>query len=196
MTATTSSTSRRTLVTFVLGALAFTAGLTAQSKPAITRADYGQWESLAVGGGRGGGGGGFSPDGQWIAYGINRTSRSNELRVTKIADASTKTFAYGGSQSFSSDSRWLAYSITQSEAEQERLRAANRPVQNSLGILNLATGESVTVESIESFSFSGDGKYLAMRRYQPAAANGGGPSTGSGPGRGGRGAAAGGGEAT
>ena len=125
MTATTSTTTRRTLVTFVLGALAFTAGLTAQSKPAITRADYGQWETLAVGGGgRGGGGGGFSPDGQWIAYGINRTSRSNELRVTKIADASTKTFAFGGGQTFSFDSKWLAYSITQSEAEQERLRAA------------------------------------------------------------------------
>src|SRR5215471_7425794 len=163
--------SRQTLATALLCGLAFTIALGAQSKPAITRADYGQWESLAVGGGGrggGGGGGGFSPDGQWIAYGINRTSRSNELRVTKIADGSTKTFAYGGSQTFSFDSKWLAYSITQSEAEQERLRTANRPVQNSLGILNLATGESSTVEGIESFAFSGDGKYLAMRRYQPA----------------------------
>ena len=60
MTATTPTTTRRTLVILVLGALALTAGLTAQSKPAITRADYGQWETLAVGGGgRGGGGGGF-----------------------------------------------------------------------------------------------------------------------------------------
>ena len=185
MTATTSTTTRRTLVTFALGALAFTAGLTAQSKPAITRADYGQWEALAVGGGgRGGGGGGFSPDGQWLAYGIDRTSRSNELRVTKIADASTKTFAFGGGQTFSFDSKWLAYSITQSEAEQERLRTANRPVQNSLGILNLSTGESTTVESIESFAFSGDGKYLAMRRYQPAPPANAGPSTGSGQGAG------------
>jgi dipeptidyl aminopeptidase/acylaminoacyl peptidase len=195
MTPTTPTTTRRTLITFVLGALAFTAGLAAQSKPAITRADYGQWETLAVGGGgRGGGGGAFSPDGQWVAYGINRTSRSNELRVTKIADASTKTFAYGGGQAFSADSKWLAYSITHSEAEQERLRAANRPVQNSLGILNLATGDSATVEGIESFSFSGDGKYLAMRRYQPAApgnaANGAGAPAG---GRGGRGGGGGGG---
>ena len=141
MTAPTPTT-RRTLITFVLGALAFTAGLTAQSKPAITRADYGQWETLAVGGGgRGGGGGAFSPDGQWVAYGINRTSRSNELRVTKIADASTKTFAFGGGQAFSSDSKWAGLQHRHSEAEQERLRAANRPVQNTLGILNLATGE-------------------------------------------------------
>ena len=179
-------------MTFVLGALAFTAGLTAQSKPAITRADYGQWETLAVGGGgRGGGGGGFSPDGQWVAYGINRTSRSNELRVTKIADASTKTFAFGGAQVFSFDSKWLAYSITQSEAEQERLRTANRPVQNSLGILNLATGDSTTIDAIESFSFSGDGKYLAMRRYAPAPpANAGAAGAGAAGGRGGRGGGA------
>ncbi len=164
----------------------------AQGKPSLTRADYGQWEALAVGGGRGGGGGGFSPDGQWVAYGINRTSRSNELRVTKIADASTKTFAFGVGQTFSFDSKWLAYSITQSEAEQERLRAANRPVQNSLGVLNLSTGESTTVEGIESFAFSRDGKYLAMRRYLPAppANAAGGGANAPGGGRGGRGGGA------
>ena len=113
--------------------------------------------------------------------------------MTKIADASTKTFAFGGGQTFSFDSKWLAYSITQSEAEQERLRTANRPVQNSLGILNLSTGESTTVEGIESFSFSGDGKYLAMRRYQPAppAGAGGGGANAPAGGRGGRGGGAG-----
>ena len=139
----------------------------------------------------------FSPDGQWVAYGINRTNRNNELRVTKIADASTKTFAFGGGQAFSADSKWLAYSITHSEAEQERLRAANRPVQNSLGVLNLATGESTTVDGIESFAFSGDGKYLAMRRYQPAPPAGAGGAGANAPagGRGGRGGG-GGGDAT
>ena len=143
MTAPT-PTARRTFITFVLGALAFTAGLTAQSKPAITRADYGQWETLAVGGGgRGGGGGAFSPDGQWLAYGINRTSRSNELRVTKIADDIDEDVRLRRAGRRSRPTRsGLAYSIGYSEAEQERLRAANRPVQNTLGILNLATGDN------------------------------------------------------
>ncbi len=36
-------------------------------------ADFGQWESLSRAGSRGG----FSPDGRWIAYGINRTNREN-----------------------------------------------------------------------------------------------------------------------
>jgi dipeptidyl aminopeptidase/acylaminoacyl peptidase len=173
---------------------AFIPRVAAQAKPAVTRADYGQWESLAVGGGRGGGGGGFSPDGQWVAYGINRSSRSNELRVTKIADGTTKTAAFGTQQVFSSDSKWVAYSIGQSEAEQERLRAANRPIQNSFGLLNLSTGEQTTLESIEAFAFSGDGKYLAMRRYPPAppAPAGRGDAAPAGGGRGGRGGAGGG----
>jgi hypothetical protein len=74
------------------------------------------------------------------------------------------------------------------EAEQERhARQIGRCRIHS--VLNLATGESTTVEDIESFGFSGDGKYLAMRRYQPAApANaGGGGANVPGGGRGGRG---------
>ncbi len=174
----------------------FVPDVAAQSKPAITRADYGQWESLSVGGGgRGGGGGGgaFSPDGQWVAYGINRQSRSNELRVTKIADGSTKTIAYGAQPAFSSDGKWAGYSIGHSEAEQERLRTANRPIQNSIGLLNLATGETATVEGIQSFEFSGDGKYVALRHYPPAPPNANGNNAnpaGGGGGRGGRGGGA------
>ncbi len=180
--------------TFVIS---FTPTLTAQSKPAITRADYGQFETLTVGGGGrgGGGGGGFSPDGQWVAYGIARASRSNELRVTKIADGLTKSVAYGTGQTFSSDSKWLGYAIGHSEAEQERLRTANRPIQNALGLLSLTTGEMTTVDGIEAFAFSPDAKYVAMRRYPPtppaadgaAGARGGG---GGGGGRGGRGGGA------
>ena len=193
---------KRTLIVGVICTLtlaffiSFTPTLTAQSKPAITRADYGQFETLTVGGGGrgGGGGGGFSPDGQWVAYGIARASRSNELRVTKIADGSTKTVGYGTGQTFSSDSKWLGYAIGHSEAEQERLRTANRPIQNSLGLLNLATGEMTTVEGIEAFAFSPDAKYVAMRRYPatPPAADGaaGARGGGGGGGRGGRGGGA------
>jgi dienelactone hydrolase len=158
--------------------LSFAPDLHAQGKPPITRSDYGQWETLAVpGGGRGGGGaGGFSPDGQWVAYSINRANRSNELRVTKVADGATQTAAFGAQPSFSSDSKWMAYSIGQSDAEQEKLRAANRPVQNSMGLLNLASGGTTTADTVESFAFSEDGRFLAMRRYPPAPPTSG-PST-------------------
>ena len=136
----------------------------AQTRAPVTRADYGQWESIAAAGARGG----FSPDGQWLAYSINRSNRENELRLLKVADGTTKVAAFGSQPVFSADSKWAAYGIGYSEAEQERMRTERRPVQNKLGLLNLANGDTTTIDGVQSFSFSGDGAFLAMRRYPPA----------------------------
>ena len=82
---------------------------------------------------------------------------------------------------FSADSRWLAYGIGQSEAEQDKLRSEQKPVQNKMGLLNLATGETTTIDAIESFTFSPDGAYLAIRPYGPETAGvGGGAASGGG----------------
>ncbi|MCH7991603.1 MAG: prolyl oligopeptidase family serine peptidase [Gemmatimonadetes bacterium] len=40
-------------------------------------------------------------------------------------------------------------------------------MRNELGLLNLRTGEQTTREAFEGFSFSDDGRYLALRRYKP-----------------------------
>jgi len=170
---------RQILITVILCVLVFTLTFGAQTKPSATFADYGQWETLA----RAGSYGGFSPDGQWLAYGINRTNGNNELRITRLADGKTEVVAFGSQAVFSSDSRWAAYRIGYSEAEQEKMRKEKKSVQNKLGLMNLTTGEISTLDSIESFSFSSDGAYLAMRRYRPEAA----ASTAVAPGRGGGG---------
>ena len=54
--------------------------LLAQSKAAPTAADYGRFESLAAQPR-----GGLSPDGKWLAYGINRSNRDNELRIVAVS---------------------------------------------------------------------------------------------------------------
>ncbi len=175
---------RRTAIIALLALTSLTLTLAAQTKPAATFADFGQWETLAPAGARGG----FSPDGAWLAYPVNRSNRNNELRLVRLADGTIKVAAFGGQPVFSSDSRWVAYSIGQSEGEQEKLRADQKPVQNKLGLMNLASGEMTTIDAIESFAFSGDGAFLAIRPYgpeRPAAAGGAG-----GGGRGGRGGAA------
>jgi hypothetical protein len=89
--------------------------LRAQTKPPVTPADYGQFETLAPAG-FGNISGGLSPDGKWLAYGINRSNRSNELRITNIADGTTKVTAFGTQPVFSSDSHWVAFAIGNSEA--------------------------------------------------------------------------------
>ena len=174
---------RRTAMTALLCFLTLTITIGAQTKPPATFGDYGQWETLAPAGGYGG----FSPDGRWLAYAINRSNRNNELRITKLADGATKVAAFGAQPAYSSDSKWIAYSIGQSEAEQERLRSEQRPVQNKLGLLNLERGETAPFDGIESFTFSPDGAYLAMRRYPPERPSGAPAPAGRGAPGGGRG---------
>jgi dipeptidyl aminopeptidase/acylaminoacyl peptidase len=131
----------------------------AQTKPRLTPADYGQWETLGVTS--------LSPDGKWLAYGVNRSNRNNELRIASVAGGEPKVAAFGAQPVFSSDSRWVAYSTGYSEAQEEKLRKEKKPIQRKLGLLNLASGEQTVVDGIESFAFSPNGAYLAMRRYAP-----------------------------
>jgi dipeptidyl aminopeptidase/acylaminoacyl peptidase len=183
----------------LLTTLALTCCLSAQTKLPPTSAEYGQWETLVEsgGGGRGGGvsAGGLSPDGKWLAYGINRSNGNDELRVTNIAAGNTKTTAFGSQAAFSSDSHWLAFSIGYSETQADRLRKDDKPVQNKLGLMNLATGEQTVIDAIQAFAFSPDGTWLAMRHYPPESASGAGRGAaaagrGGGGGRGGRGGGA------
>jgi dienelactone hydrolase len=157
---------RRTVTALLIGmSLTLTSG--AQTKTTIpqplTPTDYGQWETLVTTGTRGG----LSPDGKWLAYGVNRSNRNNELRVMSVADGTTKVAAFGAQPVFSSDSRWVAYGIGYSEAQEEKLRKEKKPIHRKLGLINLASGEQTVVDGIESFAFSATGTYLAMRRYAP-----------------------------
>lgn len=126
-------------------------------------ADFGPFERLAAAGERGG----LSPDGRWLAYAINRTSGENDLRVTSVADGTTKTIAFGAQPAFSSDSKWLAVSVGYSETQQEKMRKDKKPVRRKLTLVNLASGELSTIDNVESFAFSADGRQLLMRHYAP-----------------------------
>ena len=163
--------------TFAFLALATTAF--AQSKPTLAPSDYGKWETL--------GAGNLSPDGKWLAYEIRRTSGDGELRVAPVAGGKTQVVAFCSAPAFSSDSRWVACSATVSEVEQDKLRKAKKPVQNKLAVLEFASGAVTTVDDVQSFAFSGEGPYLAFRKYPPTAPSG--AANGAAPtgGRGGRG---------
>lgn len=150
---------RTAMAAGILATLSLSAG--AQSKLPPAPADYGQFETLQAQPR------GFSPDGRWLAYGVNRSNRNNELRITSIADGTTRTAAFGAQPAFSADSAWVAYAIGNSEAQDEKLRQQKKPIQRRLGLLNLASGETTVVEAIESFAFDASGKHLAMRRYPP-----------------------------
>jgi len=171
----------RTLALLTLAAAAL-----AQTKPTLLPADYGKWETL--------GAGDLSPDGKWLAYEIRRSSGDGELRIAPVAGGKTQVVAFCSSAAFSSDSRWLACSTTVSEAEQDKLRKAHKPIQTKLTTMELSSGATTTVDDVQSFAFAGDGPYLAFRKYastpaEPAANS---AAAGAGRGRGGRGGAGGG----
>ena len=149
------------MATIVCGSAASISG-GGQTKTPATLADYGKFETL-VAQPRGG----LSPDGRWLAYGINRSNRDNELRVASIASGETKTIAFGSQSTFSADSRWVAYAIGYAEAQEEKLRQQKKPIHRKLGTLKLASGEMTTVDGIESFAFNASGSHLAMKRYAP-----------------------------
>jgi len=162
--------------------LVLTAAIGAQSRPPIARADYGQWESISLPPR-----GALSPDGTWLAYGVSRSNRENELRLLRLADDQVIAVPYGGQPSFSADSNWAVYSIGLAQAEQDRLRDARQPVQNKLGLANLLTSETTVLDGVQAFALSADGAYLSMRRYPPQPAGGNAEPAAAG-GRGGRGA--------
>jgi dienelactone hydrolase len=136
-----------------------------QGKLPATAADFGKFEML-VAQPRGG----LSPDGRWLAYGINRSNRNNELRVVAVADPKPETMKvvpFGSQAAFSSDSRWVACAIGISEAQEEKLRQQKKPIQRKAGLLNLATGEMSTVDGVETFAFNASGTHVALKRYAP-----------------------------
>ncbi len=131
----------------------------AQDMPTLGPDDYDQWESL--------GNGVLSPSGNWLAVLINRVSDEGELRIHRTDTDSLVIVPFGTRPAFSSNGAWLAYAIGVSPDERDAAQKADEPVHNSMGLLNLSTGDQEAIEHIESFSFSDNGAYLAIERYKP-----------------------------
>jgi dipeptidyl aminopeptidase/acylaminoacyl peptidase len=131
----------------------------AQSLRPPTTAEFERWESLAPQARA------LSPDGAWLAYGITRSNRENELRIVNVGTAATAVAAFGDQPAFSADSRWLAYGVAISETEEASLRKAKKPLHRSLGLRDLRAGTFVVLPGVESFSFSHSGMFVAFKRY-------------------------------
>ncbi len=130
----------------------------------------------------------MSNDGRWFAYRVAPLEGDSEVVVRSTTGGQEYKFEVGQGgtpMSFSDDSQWFAVGTSLTRAEAEAARRARRPVQNSTLIVNLATGDKITVPKIRRFSFSGEmGGWIALHRYgadaTPGAAAAGGGGRGGG----------------
>src|SRR4029434_11071860 len=96
--------------------------------------DYGKWESL--------GAATLSPNGQWLAYAVNRVYEENELRLGGGPRDTTIVVVHGSGPVFTADSKWIAYAIGIGPAERDRLTREKKPIKDSVGVRNLASGKT------------------------------------------------------
>ncbi len=125
----------------------------------VTPADYGQFERM--------GRATLSPDGRWLAVSISRVNEKNELRIHRTDVDSVVVIPYGSFASFSGDSRWVAYQIGMSEKARKALEKQDKPAQQRLGLQNLVTGDTTSIDAVRGFQFSHNGTHVAMGRYAP-----------------------------
>lgn len=132
---------------------------TGQSKPGLTPADYGKFESL--------GAGRPSPDGRWFAYQVSRVDERSELRIADLERDTTRTAAWGSNPRFAASSRWLVWTVGMSPDEQEKLTRDKKPIRTGATLLDLRTGVERTFPLISAATFDATGRYLALHGYAP-----------------------------
>ena len=122
--------------------------------------DYGQWQQITTTE--------LSADGQWFAYNINLVDGDGWLNIKEVGTDSTGNhkFMHGVRPDFSNNNKWAAFLIGVSEDKAEKLEKQKKPVRYKLGLMNLSTAEVDTFEKVQSYRFSDDGNYLAMKKYQ------------------------------
>lgn len=139
-------------------AVLFAAQSFAQSKPTLKIEDYKQWESLA--------GADISNDGHWINYVLAPVDGDSRLIIKNSDGPETATVTNGVAPQFSDDSKWCAYLLTPPKAVADKLREEKKPIENRLGLRNLASGQERVIERVVSFRFLKGSHYLLVQRYR------------------------------
>ncbi len=138
----------------------------------------------------------LSNNGEWFAYRVAPQEGDAELIVRNVASGKETKFNLGevgapagggggrggapeggggAGLSFSDDSKWIAFNTNPVRSEAQRLRRQRRPVEGSVSVVNLATGDKKDYPRIRRFAFSGDAStHIALHRSpaQPAAGAG------------------------
>ena len=132
---------------------AVVAPLGAQQKPTLEPKDYGRFENMSLGQ--------LSQNGQWLV------DEETELRIHQVATDSVVVVPNGMAAAFAVGGRWAGYLIGHSQKEREASQKSNEILHSTFALLDLEKGTVDEVGDIAQFSFSGDGRFVAMQGYAP-----------------------------
>lgn len=146
----------------------------------------------------------LSSDGEWFGYRLapqegdaevvlKRVHADKELRFPAGEQPQGEGGGRGGpggganaSLAFSEDGKWAAFTSYPTHAAALRLRRQRRPIQSSVTLVNLTTGDKREYPKIRRFAFSGESSaWIALHRYAADAAGGAGAAPAAAGGRGG-----------
>ncbi len=131
----------------------------AQKKP-VAPEEYGKFETIRSGK--------LSPNGEWLAWQVVRTDNQDDLRIRRASGEGEEIKApYGEEPSFSDDSKWLVHRIGKSRKERDKLTEAKKPVHFGAAVIRLDSGKVEEFSEVQTYSFSGSGRWLALHKYAP-----------------------------
>jgi dipeptidyl aminopeptidase/acylaminoacyl peptidase len=134
-------------------ALSMPAATFAQEKRPLDHDAYDVWKSIVDQT--------ISADGRWISYALNPRDGDAELYVRNTQSEVTYTVVRGRQARFTEDSRFLVFLIKPElalvrEARKEEKKPDQQP-KDSLGILDLSSGQVTRVEKVKSFAVPEEG---------------------------------------
>ncbi len=167
---------RKTITTLIILLWVFLAipGFSAQEKKAepqkprpIELPDILAWKSIRSTA--------LSNDGQWFAYRLSPNKGDSDVIIRQTKGDKEYKFPVGeapryasGEIAFSEDSKWLAFTIYPKEKEAKKLKKQKKKLFNTVGLLNLNSGEKVEFEKTRRFTFSSENaRWIALHKYPP-----------------------------
>lgn len=106
----------------------------------------------------------LSNDGKWLIYSVRKNSRETEIRLHNLINNKVTAFKEGSGYKFSEDNKWLGFMVSPDFKTLEKLREEKKPVVRKFGLVNLTTDETIYIDNVDSFDFSGDGRFLAIKK--------------------------------
>ncbi len=155
---------RAILFVAIAAAIPITSASAQQAKVPLDHSVYDGWNRISARA--------ISNDGQWVFYRLSPGLGDSELYVRNIRSGQEIEIPRGDSADFTRDSRFVVFQIQPQDSIVKDLRIkdtrpANLP-KDSLGILNLATGEIVRIERVKSFAVPDEaGGWVAYLHDEP-----------------------------